>query len=217
MQDPKQDNLKDWQKWFKLLFDEFEKESDRAAVILTSAMIEDSLEDLIKAKLAPSSSSDDPLFDGSNAPVGSLSAKIEIALRLGLVSDQFARDLHLIRKIRNDFAHNISGCTFEDSATRSRVEELLRSWRNLQIGLPRSDLAAGTRNDFLYVTAWMLVSIRTDLPNIQTFPKAAPEFGYSAEDMRRTVRSTPQLANEGTAPQLPVAKSEGTSEATNDA
>src|SRR3989304_4581866 len=99
----------EWDKWLDHMFNEFDKESDRASVILTAALLENSLEEMVKAMLVPSASAEDPLFDGATAPLGDFSSKIEIALRLGLISDQFARDLHIIRKIRNAFAHNITG------------------------------------------------------------------------------------------------------------
>jgi hypothetical protein len=181
-QEAQPEELEDWQKWFFQFVEDFEKESDRAAVILTASVIENSLQDMLRAKLAPSASAQDPLFGGPMAPLGSFNAKIEAALRLGLVSDQFARDLHLIRKIRNDFAHNITGCNFEDTVTRSRVEELLRSWRRLQVEISREGLPPGTRGDFLYVTGWMLANIRSDLPHIEPIERARLELGYSAWD-----------------------------------
>lgn len=163
--------------------DEFEKETDRAAVILCASMIENSLEELLRAKLVPSSTAQDPLFDGPIAPASTFSSKIEFSLRLGLISDQFARDLHIIRRIRNDFAHNVSGCSFDESATSSRVLELMRSWRHLQKGLHRDSLPPGTRHDFQFVTTWILVSIHTDLETVEPIERAQPEFGYSEDDL----------------------------------
>src|SRR5690348_13100633 len=90
-----------------LLHQEFSKETDRAAVIVAASMLDELLRTILVARLVPVSSATDELFDGANAPVGTFSARIEMAYRVGLVSVKFARDLHLVRKIRNDFAHNI--------------------------------------------------------------------------------------------------------------
>jgi DNA-binding MltR family transcriptional regulator len=47
--------------------------------------------------------------------------------RLGLLSDRYVRDLNLIRKIRNEFAHNIQGCDFNHTSIYSRIQELDKS------------------------------------------------------------------------------------------
>jgi hypothetical protein len=92
-----------------LLHAEFAKETDRAAVIVAASMLDELLRSILVAKLVPVSSSTDELFDGANAPLGTFSARIEMAYRVGLISVKFSRDLHLVRRIRNDFAHNIHG------------------------------------------------------------------------------------------------------------
>ncbi|MHB1142755.1 MAG: MltR family transcriptional regulator [Sulfuricaulis sp.] len=113
--------------WLDILVREFQGESDRACVILSATLLDTALEALLRARLVPNATSTDSLLDGSNAPLASFSARIDMAYRLGLISAQFARDLHIIRRIRNDFAHNISGCTFEDTSVRDRVMALSQS------------------------------------------------------------------------------------------
>ena len=167
--------------WVKEYYTEFSKESDRAAVILCASMLENALEDYLLARLVPNPASSDSLFDGPIAPLSTFSSKIDFAIRLGIISDQFARDLNIIRRIRNEFAHNISGCSFNDAAARSRVKELMRSWKHLAV--PRENLPEGTRYDFLYVTTWMLVTLRMDLDNIDPLEKASLEIGYSKDDL----------------------------------
>lgn len=113
--------------WDSILHEEFEDESDRACVILAAALLDSALETLLRELLVACSTSEDPLFDSPNAPLASLSTRIEMAYRTGIIDSVFARNLHLVRKIRNDFAHNVSGCTFSDSAVVSRLTELKRS------------------------------------------------------------------------------------------
>jgi hypothetical protein len=113
--------------YYELFHKEFAKESDRACVIVAGAMLDELLRSLLLAYLVPSTTSDDPLFDTVNAPLATFSARIEIAFRCGIISQRFARDLHLVRKIRNDFAHNIRDCNFDDTRVRSRVLALSRS------------------------------------------------------------------------------------------
>ena len=46
------------------------------------------------------------LFEG-NGPFSTLSSKIDVAYALGLLSSEERRELHLLRKIRNEFAHAV--------------------------------------------------------------------------------------------------------------
>jgi hypothetical protein len=64
---------------------------------------------LLRTFLIPCNTSEDPLFDGANAPLSTFNARIEMAYRLGVIDATFSRNLHLVRKIRNDFAHNVTG------------------------------------------------------------------------------------------------------------
>src|SRR5437868_9115545 len=86
---------------------ELQAESDRGAVLVAGSMLDVALQQLLVAYFADSGTPD-PLFEGANAPLHSLSAKIDLASRLGFISDGLARDLHVIRRIRNDFAHRPS-------------------------------------------------------------------------------------------------------------
>lgn len=103
---------------------EFSKESDRAAVILGAAKIELLLYQILMKFFLPAISSTDELFDGE-APLSSFNAKIHITYRLGLINPELTRALHLIRKIRNSFAHEVSGCSLDSGAQRDRVKELV--------------------------------------------------------------------------------------------
>jgi hypothetical protein len=81
--------------------------SDRAAIIVGVALIDNAITHRIKSKLLPPSTSKDSLFDHDDRPLQSLSAKINLAERLGLITPQFARLLHRARDIRNKFAHQV--------------------------------------------------------------------------------------------------------------
>ena len=49
----------------------------------------------------------DRLFK-NNGPLATLSAKIDLARLLGLISEMVRSDLHIIRDVRNEFAHEIA-------------------------------------------------------------------------------------------------------------
>jgi hypothetical protein len=64
------------------------------------------------------------LGDTPNAPLGAFSARIDLAYLMGLVSKRAHRELHLIRKIRNEFAHAYVRLTFEDPKIANWCREL---------------------------------------------------------------------------------------------
>jgi len=108
---------------FGEFYAEFKSESDRAAVILGTAKLDLLLYQLLAKFMVPNVGSEDELFDG-DAPLSTFHAKIQMAYRLGLIDRNFVRALHLIRKIRNSFAHETTGCNLSSGAHRNRVKEL---------------------------------------------------------------------------------------------
>lgn len=162
-----------------LLSEEFEKETDRGAVILVASLLDIQLESMLRMFLVPDTSRTDDLFEGAMAPLSNFSSKILMAYRLGLISNKFARDLNLIRRIRNEFAHNIHGCSFDHSSVKSRVYELAKSSdiiaKNPNV---RADMPEGTRGDFLICVSWMLWSLTTETDYIVPLKECEEEFGY---------------------------------------
>jgi hypothetical protein len=159
---------------------EFDEESDRAAIILAAAMLDEALQALLLAKLVPAAGSSDPLFDVANAPLNSFSNKIDFAHRIGVISSRMCRDLHLVRKIRNDFAHRPAGCSLQDQQIKSRIEHLTQSHGIFdrsptymkRFGLP--DL----RHQFLRAVSWMLYFLNSERRRCTAIEERIPEFGY---------------------------------------
>ena len=165
--------------WFTLLQAEFAKESDRASVILAVAMLDQALESLLRCHLVAIPNSEDSMLDGAYAPISTFSARIDLCFRLGLISSRFSRDLHIVRRIRNGFAHNVTGCSFEDSAARNRVSELLRTSRVVEMHQKYRHLyAGGTRGDFQTVVSWLLWALWSKHEETKALNEHPPEFGY---------------------------------------
>jgi uncharacterized protein (TIGR03067 family) len=100
---------------------EVEAESERAAVTLAVAEIDQALRDLLESFVLPPSAASKKygltLF-GQDEPAGTLSARIELAYRLGLIPAWCQRDAHVLRRVRNEFAHKTLGYTFASSPPR---------------------------------------------------------------------------------------------------
>ncbi|WP_447729116.1 hypothetical protein [Pseudoxanthomonas suwonensis] len=55
---------------------------------------------------------------GKMMPIGTFSARITLSHAMGLISSAEAKDLHRMREIRNLFAHELHGLSFETQAVR---------------------------------------------------------------------------------------------------
>lgn len=170
----------------EFLYKEFEKESDRAAAILAVSLIDEALNTLLKSYFVPIPNSTDPLFDGANAPVGTFSSKITISHRLGLISANLCRDIHLLRKIRNLFAHDIYGCNFKNGSIKSRIIELdksitrvsLDNFREVYESGLKKKIEEGPRGDFLILSGFILDTINKKISTIEKLNEGEKEYCY---------------------------------------
>lgn len=104
--------------------EEFMNESDRACIVLASAEIESRLEWILSRFLTPSPTTDDKIFS-VNGPLSSLSNRIEMAFRLGLIDERFYRTLHKIRNIRNEVVHNGMNAALTEGSVLDKVKDLV--------------------------------------------------------------------------------------------
>ncbi|MBE8968698.1 hypothetical protein IQ277_21490 [Nostocales cyanobacterium LEGE 12452] len=99
------------------------EETDRGCALMASAYLDSELEKLIKAKLVNNENVAKELFT-QNGSLGSFSARINFAYLLGLISNTTKRNLNILRKIRNEFAHIASPLSFKTPDISSRCNEL---------------------------------------------------------------------------------------------
>lgn len=98
-------------------------QDERAMVLSLAAFIEDTLGRLLLAYLRDCKASRD-LVEGFNAPLGTLSSRIKAVYSFGLVTEEQFRDMEILRKIRNLFAHNWEGVSLERSDIASMTGQL---------------------------------------------------------------------------------------------
>jgi hypothetical protein len=104
-------------------FFDIESSPDRAAGIVAAAFVEDRVAEAIKSRLHSDKALIDYMFRGSG-PLGSFAAKIDLAFSMGLCSKDMWKDLTAIRKIRNEFAHNVLVASFETDRIRDLANNL---------------------------------------------------------------------------------------------
>jgi DNA-binding MltR family transcriptional regulator len=170
MEDLSDNEIVNWN-LFRKFIKEFENESDRAAVILIVAKIDLLLYQILQHYFIDIPASKDELLDG-DSPLGTLSAKINISYRLGLIDATFTKALHLIRKIRNDFAHEVSGSSLQSSPHQDRVKELTKPFQSLEFYKFFKETFLQNENNasinFRTVTSIIISSLEAELNSIQT-------------------------------------------------
>ena len=98
---------------FNRLARTFRTESDRATAILSVEYINELLQVLLSRVLVRHALTD-TLFT-TYAPLSTFASKIDVGFALGLYQESIHRELHLQRKIRNEFAHSVDTHTFEQA------------------------------------------------------------------------------------------------------
>jgi mannitol operon repressor len=117
-------NSFDWLTNYQKVVDLYHAESDRGAAVLAGSLLDECLEDCIKAFLIEEATAiAHELFEGTG-PLATFYAKELIAFSLGLISQEMKQDLKYIRKVRNHFAHSHSETTFEEAQVRSWCSNL---------------------------------------------------------------------------------------------
>ena len=109
---------------FSLVWELLKSESIRGSVIVAAAIHDDVLKQILLKRLVSQHSNSDPLFDGPNAPIGNMSARIELAYRVACISSNLRESLHVERKLRNEFAHLSKPISFDNQSVRDRTEHL---------------------------------------------------------------------------------------------
>jgi len=166
--------------WSRTFIEEFKGESDRAAVILSGAMLDKTLETLLKNRLIAVSGSNEKLFKEGYGPMSSFGAKIDLAYQMGLISAKLCHDLHLIRGIRNAFAHDIEGCNFQNQKVRKHVTELKQACAGLwSVTWRDENIPSGMRSDFESVVACMLYHLFRCTQEVKRIKTCGDEWVYT--------------------------------------
>jgi DNA-binding MltR family transcriptional regulator len=104
-------------------FEEFQRESDRATAILGAALLDEKLLQLLTAFLVDDDQQVQLLLDVEQ-PLGSFGARIRMAYCLGLITRELFDTLTTIKSIRNAFAHQLHGLSFESPGIAKECTKL---------------------------------------------------------------------------------------------
>lgn len=99
------------------------QQDDHAMVLSLATFIEDTLGRLLLSYFRNCKATRE-LVEGFNAPLGSLGTRIKAVYAFGLVTEDQFKDMELLRKVRNRFAHNWEGVSLEDSDIKAMIGQL---------------------------------------------------------------------------------------------
>jgi hypothetical protein len=100
---------------YKHSIKEIPKQRDRGAAIVATAILEEHLLMAIQSRIQRHDHTEKKMLSNAG-PLSSFSSRIDFGLLLGLYPEQVQRRLHLIRKIRNNFAHNMHPTSFKSQS-----------------------------------------------------------------------------------------------------
>src|SRR5690606_37829188 len=127
----------------------------RAKVLIYVAAIERSLQDLLRNVMVPSNQKEDTLLGGT---ISTFEAQIDLAFRIGVISHNMWRDLHILRELRDDCHGRIENFSFEHGAIKSSVAMLERNvGKQAFTGLPV--LRMDTEDKFSFLARTFLVTL----------------------------------------------------------
>jgi len=120
--------LRDLLKNLELVYKELEGQQGRGCVLSAVQYLDEHLR-LILLKYFVNDEKNSKKLLEFDRPLGSFSARIDIAYACGLLRKDMYDDLHTIRDIRNLFAHSWLPIDFQDAAVRDRTMNLIQMVR----------------------------------------------------------------------------------------
>lgn len=127
MKQVKGTTFEEYEGQYKLLIGELEHESDRGCILICTSLLDGLLEETLAnylLLLGKRESVVKELFGSSLAPMHSFSSKTKFAYLFSIIDEWMFDDLNLIRKLRNDCAHQFRSVSFTDEHIMQKTEKL---------------------------------------------------------------------------------------------
>jgi hypothetical protein len=139
------------------ILEELEGQSDRAAISVGGSFVEYALEQCIESRLRePQNETERSFLFADRGVIGTFFEKTWMAYFLKLIGPIARRDIDLIRKIRNEAAHNMNPVSFQTSG------EISKRCRELEIAkdsIPAKELPQDLRGMFLVAVHMYTVNL----------------------------------------------------------
>lgn len=96
---------------------------DSSMVLALATFVEDTLGRLLLAYFRNCKATKE-LVEGFNAPLGTLGSRTKAAYAFGLLTKEQYQDIEILRKVRNQFAHNWEGVALTRTDIQSMIGQL---------------------------------------------------------------------------------------------
>jgi DNA-binding MltR family transcriptional regulator len=136
-------------------------QDDRAMVLSLAAFIEDTLGRLLLAYFRKCKATR-ALVEGFNAPLGTFSSRIKSVYAFGLVTEDQYRDMDVLRKVRNLFAHNWEGVSLERSDIQGMVGQISG------YTVAQDEIKGGTREKLLGTLSTCCIELQVFVGRLET-------------------------------------------------
>jgi len=153
----------------------FKKESDRALIILACSAIDVLLKRIIEKKFIAVSHKKEKLL-GKTQPLSSFHSKIEIAYRIGVISENLKRDLNILRDMRNIYAHNLDDTTLEDKEMVDRINTIMINCPKVEHNSKNGNRNPSNRRRIEIFIGTVLVSLNNTLKQIEKINNTSKEL-----------------------------------------
>lgn len=103
-----------------------QRRTDASTVMVGAAILDNGLESAIATRMPGLNNRlKQKLFEGYG-PLATFAAKIDVALAFGLVDVETHKKLHVVKRVRNEFAHSPDTVTFESQEIVSMLTATLQ-------------------------------------------------------------------------------------------
>ena len=199
---------------FMAFFLSLEKESDRVLAVISFFYIESQMTDLMVKGFNADIPGDSQSLVETGGPLDSASSRMKVCAALYWISKKVYHDLDLLRKIRNEFAHNPDAVDLTHKkingyiSSMEKVEEIMIKAAGLEIK-PTLRQSLHVRTTFLCSTMIMdllssPIAIRMGLPhdaarasNFDSQPEIFRQLARAAAEVTVTVLGFPKEAEPG--------------------
>jgi hypothetical protein len=100
---------------FAAFVNEFHGETDRGAALIGAALVSNRLRRLLSDHLLTNEATEKLLADSSESILGTFNAQAQMCYALGLITEIEYKECGIIRRVRNEFAHQLHGLTFTNT------------------------------------------------------------------------------------------------------
>jgi Mannitol repressor len=179
---------------------DFGSQTDRGVAIIAVSILEQMLEIVLTQRMMPLTAKRYARMFGRMGPLSSFSAKIELALALGVISENLYYQIDALRDVRNTFAHRIGALTFEHPDVQKAMPVA-----HSRLAVRMSDLKLDFLLRFAAIGLTLVFSARDDI-------RIKPLFETHADVFDAVIPAALAMMEKAVSPKLPETQTDASKE-----